>query len=134
MTVKQWLSRARQCDREISVLMKAKDRERDRLLSMTASLDGDPVMHSSDPHKFDSYVELVDAINRRIDELYAIKKEVAAVIDQVKDDRLREVLLLRYVSIMSWEEIAVSMSYSYMHVCRLHGDALAAADAIWRKM
>lgn len=56
------------------------------------------------------------------------------MIDQVKDDRLREVLLLRYVSIMSWEEIAVSMSYSYMHVCRLHGDALAAADAIWRKM
>lgn len=134
MTVKQWLSRARQCDREISVLAKAKDRERDRLLSVTASLDSDPVSHTADPHKFDGYVELVDAINRRIDELYAIKKEVAAVIDQVKDDRLREVLMLRYVSIMSWEEIAVSMSYSYMHVCRLHGDALAAADAIWRKM
>ena len=134
MTVKQWLSRARQCDREISVLMKAKDRERDRLLSMTASMDSDPVSHTADPHKFDGYVELVDAINSRIDELYDIKKEVAAVIDQVKDDRLREILLLRYISIMSWEEIAVSMSYSYMHVCRLHGDALAAADAVWRKM
>ena len=75
MTVKQWLSRARQCDREISVLMKAKDRERDRLLSITASMDSDPVSHTADPHKFDSYVELVDAINRRIDELYAILKE-----------------------------------------------------------
>lgn len=126
MTVKQWLSRARQCDREIAVLSKAKDRERDRLLSMTASLDGDPVMHSSDPHKFDSYVELVDEMNRRIDELYAIKKEVAAVIDKVQDDRLREILLLRYVSIMSWEEIAVAMDLSYRHVCRRHGDALEA--------
>ena len=126
MTVKQWLSRARQCDREIAVLSEAKDRERDRLLSMTASLDGDPVTHSPDPHKFDSYVELVDKMNRRIDELYAIKKEVAAVIDKVQDDQLREILLLRYVSVMTWEQIAVAMDLSYRHVCRRHGDALEA--------
>ena len=126
MTVKQWLSRARQCDREISVLMKAKNRERDRLLSMTASLDSDPVSHTADPHKFDKYVELVDKMNRRIDELYAIKKEVATVIDKVQDDQLREILLLRYVSVMTWEQIAVAMDMSYRHVCRLHGDALEA--------
>lgn len=126
MTVKQWLSRARQCDREISVLSKAKDRERDRLLSITASLDSDPVSHTADPHKFDKYVELVDAMNARIDALYAIKKEVAAMIDKVQDDQLREILLLRYVSVMTWEQIAVAMDLSYRHVCRLHGDALEA--------
>ena len=134
MTIKQWLSRARVCDREITVLMKAMERERGRILSITAQLDGDMVTHTADPHKFDSYVELMDSINQRIDALYAIKNEVKDLIERVEDDRLREILLLRYVSLMTLEEIAVSMSYSYVHVCRLHGDALVAADAIWRKM
>lgn len=134
MTIKQWLSRARTCDREISVLMKAKERERDRILSVTAQLDGDVVSNSADPHKFDTYIQLVDSINQKIDELYAIKNEVKDLIDRVEDDRLREILLLRYVSMMAWEEIAVTMSYSYMHVCRLHGDALVVADEIRRKM
>lgn len=134
MTVKQWLSRARTCDREINVLEQAKTRERDRLLSITASMDGDVVSHTADPHRFDKYTELVDALDRRIDELYGIKNEVRQLIEQVQDARLRELLMLRYVSIMTWEQIAVTMSYSYMHVCRLHGDALIAADEIYKKM
>lgn len=134
MTVKQWLSRARTCDREINVLEQTKTRERDRLLSITASMDGDVVNHTEDPHRFDKYIELVDALDRRIDELYGIKNEVRQLIEQVQDARLRELLMLRYVSIMTWEQIAVTMSYSYMHVCRLHGDALIAADEIYKKM
>lgn len=126
MTVKQWLSRARTCDREINVLEKAKAKERDRLLSITASMGGEVVSHSSDPHKFDKYVELVDALNQRIDELYDIKAEVHSVVVQVPDETLREILLLRYVSVMTWEQIAVTMDLSYRHVCRLHGDALEA--------
>lgn len=134
MTVKQWLSRARTCDREINVLEQAKTRERDRLLSITASMDGDVVSHTADLHRFDKYTELVDALDRRIDELYGIKNEVRQLIEQVQDARLRELLMLRYVSIMTWEQIAVTMSYSYMHICRLHGDALIAADEIYKKM
>lgn len=126
MTTKQWLSRARTCDREISGLLKAKERERDRLVSMTAQLDGDVVSHSSDPHKFDTYIALVDGINRKIDELYTIKCEVYDAVSQVQDASLRELLMLRYVSIMTWEQIAVTMDLSYRHVCRLHGDALEA--------
>lgn len=126
MTVKQWLSRARTCDREINVLEKAKAQERDRLLSITASMGGEVVSHSADPHKFDKYVELVDALNQRIDELYDIKAEVHSVVAKVPDETLREILLLRYVSVMTWEQIAVTMDLSYRHVCRLHGDALDA--------
>lgn len=126
MTVKQWLSRARTCDREINVLEKAKAKERDRLLSITASMGGEVVSHSADPHKFDKYVELVDALNQRIDELYDIKAEVHSVVAKVPDETLREILLLRYVSVMTWEQIAVTMDLSYRHVCRLHGDALDA--------
>lgn len=134
MTAKQWLLRARQCDLEIASLLKAKEREHDRLLSITASVDGDPVSHSSDPHKYDGYLELTGALDAKVDELYKIKQEVLDVINQVEDPRLRGILLLRYISFLSWEEIAVQMSYSYMHVCRLHGDALIVVDGILQKM
>lgn len=133
MTVKQWLSRARQCDREISVLKEAKDRERDRLLSITASLDGDPVSHSSEPHKFDGYVELVDILDKRIKELYAIKKEILTLIDKVPDSRFRRLLTLYYVSGKTWSEVETEMAYSHVHMRRLHGWALVSADNIWRQ-
>lgn len=124
MTVKQWLSRAQICDREIKVLQTAVDRERDRLTSLTASLDGAAVSGSPDPHKFDRYVELSADLMARIRQLYDLKAEVAAGVMRLPAGTLREILLLRYVSVMTWEQIAVTMDLSYRHVCRLHGDAL----------
>lgn len=124
MTVKQWLSRARICDREIKVLQTAVDRERDRVTSLTASLDGAAVSGSPDPHKFDRYVELSADLMARIRQLYDLKAEVEVGIMQLPAGTLREILLLRYVSVMTWEQIAVTMDLSYRHVCRLHGDAL----------
>lgn len=134
MTTKQWLSRARYCDREITVLQKAKDREKQRLLSITASLDGDTVTTTKDPHKFDRYVELAAMLDAKIDELYSIKQEVERTVDEVQDPRYRQLLRLRYVSVMTWEEIAVTMSYSFRQVCRMHGEALIAVDLIRHKM
>lgn len=124
MTVKQWLSRAQICDREIKVLQTAVDRERDRLTSLTASLDGAAVSGSPDPHKFDRYVELSADLMARIRQLYDLKAEVEAGVMRLPAGTLREILLLRYVSGMTWEQIAVTMDLSYRHVCRLHGDAL----------
>lgn len=124
MTVKQWLSRARICDREVKVLQTAVDRERDRVTSLTASLDSAAVSGSPDPHKFDRYVELSADLMARIRQLYDLKAEVEMGIMQLPAGTLREILLLRYVSVMTWEQIAVTMDLSYRHVCRLHGDAL----------
>lgn len=135
MTTKQWLSRARKCDEEIETLRKAVEKERDRALSITATLGGDVVSGSSDPHKLDSYAALVTDLEARMEELYKIKQEVKETVDRVQDETLRQVLLLRYVSVTSWEEIAVTMHFSYRHVCRLHGEALAAVkDLIQEKM
>lgn len=127
MTIKQWISRARYCEREIAVLQKAKERERERITSLTASPDSVVVSGTADPHKFDEYAELSGALDRRIHELYRVKHEALEVIQKVQDDKLRELLLLRYISVMTWEEIAASMGLSYRHVCRLHGDALSQA-------
>ena len=79
---------------------------------------------SPDPHKFDKYVELSADLMARIRQLYDLKAEVEAGVMRLPAGTLREILLLRYVSVMTWEQIAVTMDLSYRHVCRLHDGAL----------
>lgn len=130
MTTKEWFSRGRRIDRRIDSLQRQKREEWERITSVTARLDGFPVDGTKDPHKFDRYSELDDMIGAEIRDLLDIKCEIKAVIQSIKDYRYRDVLDKRYVSGRSWEQIAVEMNYSYMQVCRLHGEALKAAEPI----
>lgn len=51
-------------------------------------------------------------------------KEVERVIGGLGDDTLEEVLELRYLRFLKWDEIAAQMSYTERHITRLHGIAL----------
>ena len=51
-------------------------------------------------------------------------KEVERVIGGLGDDTLEEVLELRYLRFLKWDEIAVRMSYTERRVLQLHGRAL----------
>jgi DNA-directed RNA polymerase specialized sigma subunit len=63
-----------------------------------------------------------------VDELTAVyvKKygEIERSIRRVGDDVLEEVLELRYLQYMKWEDIAQRMNYSERQTTRLHGIAL----------
>lgn len=65
---------------------------------------------------------------QRVDDLSAAYtekyKEVERVIGSLGDDTLEEVLELRYLRFLKWDEIAVQMSYTERHITRLHGIAL----------
>ena len=52
-------------------------------------------------------------------------RAVRDVIGGVADPCLRSVLEHRYLRLQSWEQIAVDMGYSWRHLHRLHGVALA---------
>ena len=124
MTAKQFLSRGRWIEREITSLIRTRDETRDRLTHITQSYDGDGAQSTKDPHKFDALVELEDKLDAKIDELYRIKNEILDTIFRLDDPRERMVLKGRYVDMKTWEQIAVEMSYSYMQVTRIHGYAL----------
>jgi len=55
-----------------------------------------------------------------------IKKQIA----KVANEDLRLILYWRYVSFEKWEQIAVSMNYSYRYLLRRHN---AALQAFWQK-
>lgn len=50
--------------------------------------------------------------------------EVEAAIKSLNDDSLEEILELRYLNFLKWDEIADTMHYSTRRILQLHGKAL----------
>ena len=66
-----------------------------------------------------------DELEREAEHMQQLMREIRAVIGTVPDAIQRRLLLLRYIDGHTWEQIAVMMNYSYVHICRLHGKALS---------
>ena len=130
MTTKQWLSRALRIDGEIYSLMETRDREKQKLTSITAKLTGDPVQTTHDPHKFDRLVELNAAIDKLIDNQLAIKTEIITAIGLLNKPIYRRILLLKYIDGMTLPAIAEAVHISQRHTERLHGRALVEMGAV----
>lgn len=124
MTAKQWLNRGRRIDQEISKLMETKELIEARLTSITQSYDSDGTQSTKNPHKFDRLVEIDSLISERADELTRTKAEILTTINQLPDSRQRMVLISYYIDGKTWEQTAVDLNYSYMHIMRIHGYAL----------
>ena len=130
MTTKQWLSRALRIDGEIYSLMETRDREKQKLTSITAKLTGDPVQTTHDPHKFDRLVELNAAIDKLIDNQLAIKTEIITAIGLLNKPIYRRIMLLKYVDGMTLPAIDEAVHISQRHTERLHGRALVEMGAV----
>lgn len=131
MTAKRFLSQPYWIDRRIDKKQEEIDRLRARLTKSTAQLTGMPHGGSGgDWTDADVHVlELEQKIHAEIIELCRIKREVFEAIDAVEDDRYRTLLEMRYRNYMTFEQIAVEMSYSYDRVKHLHKEALNAVKA-----
>ena len=130
MNAKTWLIRARNIDREIDALIRARDETRGRVMSITQSYTGNAVQSTKDPHKYDRLVELENLIDQKVDELVGVKAEIIRGVERLNDGRYREILLARYVEGLTFEEISVRIKYSYKQTCRLHGRALMMMEVV----
>lgn len=127
MTAKEWLMRGWEINTEINTLLEEKEKAFARACSVTAPTDRERVTttrRNTSEEKFVRYADYEKEIDRRIDELYRVKREILSAIGAVNDSTLRKLLVKRYLQFKTWEQIAVEMNYSYMHVTRLHGKAL----------
>ena len=70
------------------------------------------------------YVDACKESEQELSDLADLRKEILEVINSVEDPKLHSVLWRRYISGMTWEQVAVSMSYTYRRTTQLHGDAL----------
>ncbi len=129
MTVKEWLNRGYRIDVEINALLEEQAAAFRRASGASAG-SGEKVQTSkrnTSEDRLVNYAAYSELIDKRIDELYAIKTEIAEAINKVEDNTLRTLLILRYIKFYTWEQIALSMNYSYVHVVyNLHSKALKA--------
>lgn len=130
MTAKQYLNRVRRIDKEIAALLRLVQSTRESLENTTQNYNSDGAQSTKNPHKYDRLVELESLVDEKIDEQIALKAEILETITKLSDRRHRLLLMEYYVEMKTWEQIAVDLNYTYMHITRLHGHALKEVQAI----
>ena len=115
MDIEKWLNRGYKLNLEINELLRA---QQYALLSATdtvAAPSGEKVQTSrknTSEQRFINYAEYSKLIDDRIDELYALRKEILETINRVDDSVSRTLLIGRYINFKTWERISEDMHYS----------------------
>ena len=130
MTAKQYLNRVRRIDKEIAALLRLVQSTRESLETVTQNYNSDGAQSTKNPHKFDRLVELESLVDAKIDEQIAMKAETLETIMKLQDRRQRMVLMGYFIEMKTWEQVAVDLNYSYMHITRIHGYALKEVQKV----
>lgn len=127
MTKKEFLNQYLNAEKEIGIKLDQIARLRELSTKITQTLTPDKVKSNSENRLESSVPKIVDIereIGASIDQLERTRLQVESVINSVPNVNQRNVLRLRYISGMKWEQIAVKLNYDYRWVLRLHGKAL----------
>ena len=126
MTAKEYLSQYRYIN--ININSKIAQQQRLRELATCVSPSSEGGGHSGVSDKVGSTVakiaDLDAEINAEIDKLVDVQRDILQTISKVSDECLRIILTERYIHCRTFEQIAVTVNYSYKQTCRLHGKAL----------
>ena len=127
MTAKEYLGQAYRLDQRINSKLEQVMSLRDLATKATSTLSDVAPSGTRNVHRMEDIivkiVDLENEINRDIDNLVDLKREMVSVIKAVADPEQQTILELRYLCFKSWEQIAVDMNYSIQHVYRLRDRA-----------
>ena len=128
MTVKEYLDQAFRLDQRINSKVEQVASLNTLATKCTTVLTGMPRNPS---HSVSTTVDIIEKIvdmqveiNKDIDRLVDLKREIVQVIKSVTDTEFQTLLELRYLCFKPWEQIAVEMGYDLRYVFKLHGQAL----------
>lgn len=128
MTAKEYLNQAYRLDQRINSKLEQVMSLRDLTTKATATMSDMPSGGSRNAYRMqDIIVKIIDLeneINRDIDTLVNLKRELVAAIKAVSDPECQTLLELRFLCFKTWEQIAVEMDYSIQHIYRLRNRAL----------
>ena len=130
MTNKAYLSQARHLDTRIKSKLQQVDSLNELATNCSLILTGMPrnpsASNSRMAEAITKIVDLQNEINRDIDKLVELKREIMGVIKAVQNPDFQTILEKRYLCFLSWEKIAVDMDYDLRYVHKLHTQALEA--------
>ena len=128
MTAKEYLGQAYRLDQRINSKLEQVASLNELATKCTSTLTGMP----RNPNRGTStmadaigkIIDLQAEINRDIDRLVDLKREMVKLIKSVDNTEYQTLLELRYLCFKTWEQIAVDMGYNVRHVYRLHDEAV----------
>ena len=128
MTAKEYLAQAYRLDQRINSKLEQVSSLNELATKCTSTLTGMPRNPNRGTSTMaDAIAKIVDLqaeINRDIDRLVDLKRDMVRAIKAVDNTEYQTLLEKRYLCFMSWEQIAVDMNYSLQHTFRLHDNAL----------
>lgn len=99
-----------------------------KLAKMYPSVVNDGMPHGSSLGDLSSYIAELDKLERFLIEAkrdcFNKYTEILSKIELLEDATERNLLLLKYIRGMKWEEICVELAYEWTWVHKLHRDAL----------
>jgi hypothetical protein len=99
-----------------------------RLNTVCPSVINDGMPHVHNNNDLSSYVSMLDQEEKRYMKYryQRIKKckEITDRIENLRNENEKDILMLRYIRLMSWGDIAVKMGFSWQHTHRIHAQAL----------
>lgn len=128
MTAKQYLQQAFQMKKKIAAIQADILRLEAAATDCSPNLTGMP--HSSSPSQSRmadivcKIIERKDALQKKMEELEILAKEVEYKISLLDNEEYRTLLYKRYVEGAEWEDIAMDLYYSERWVYKLHIKAL----------
>ena len=128
MTAKEYLSQAYRLDQRINSKIEQVASLNELATKCTSTLTGMP----RNPHRASStmadavgkIIDLQNEINRDIDRLVDLKREIVTVIKAIENPEYQTLLEKRYLCFLTWEKIAVDMGYDLRWLYRIHKRAL----------
>lgn len=89
---------------------------------------GDGMPHAHNKTDMSDYIVRLDKVlmklTKAMNENKILLVTLTDAINNLENDSEKDVLYLRYIQLMKWEEIEEYMSYSHKHIFRIHDKAL----------
>jgi DNA-directed RNA polymerase specialized sigma subunit len=128
MTAREYLSQAYRLDQRINSKLAQVTKLNDLATKCTTTLSDLPRKQNRGISTMSDAVEkIVDfqvEINRDIEALVDLKRNIVRGIKTVENTECQTILELRYLCFKTWEQIAVDMGYNVRHVYRIHDEAV----------
>ena len=131
MTAKEYLRQLWCLDRAIDIKKKELEKLQAEIGIPAMPDTQDRVIGSGYPHDpvSDSTIhriQMEEQIERLRSKYINLKAQISDQIEGMESDTYRDILICRYILMMTWEDVAVTMKYDVRHCTRLHGRALQA--------
>lgn len=126
-TPKEYLRQLRTAEIKIEQKEEELERLKSSLESISTGTDSERVQTTPRDRLSEEITRIVDLekeINSDLGAMLMLRNKIINEIQSMDNPVYIDILYKRYVQYKSLEEIAVEMSYSYVHIRRLHGYAL----------